>query len=59
MIIFYIWIKVINLINYSGNALNYLGKFNEAIMMYNRAIELNPTNADTFYNKGNLIKTNF
>ena len=35
-----------------GVAFEAMGKFNEAILMYDRAIKINPNNALTYYNKG-------
>jgi tetratricopeptide (TPR) repeat protein len=35
-----------------GNALYDQGKYDEAVQAYDKAIEVNPENADTWYNKG-------
>ena len=40
----------------SGVALYKLGKFNEAILMYDRAIQINPKNAEAYYNKGKKFR---
>ena len=39
-------IKLINLLKKSGNLLYNLGNFNEAIAMYDCALEINPNYAD-------------
>ena len=39
---------------FSGDALDFLGKFEEAIIMYDRALKINPNNAKTYVNKGEL-----
>ena len=38
-----------------GNALSDLGKFQEAIECYDKAIEINPDDAEAYYNKGNTL----
>ena len=45
-------IKVRNLDLFSGIALNNLGKFNEAIEMYDRALQINSNSSVTYHNKG-------
>lgn len=45
-------IKVNILLYYSGVALEKLGKFNEAIVMFDRSIQLNPNQAGVYFNKG-------
>ena len=44
----------INLYN-KGVALVNLGKLDEAIKAYDKAIEINPQYADAWYNKGNIL----
>ena len=43
-------VRVIDL--FSGVALMNLGKFEEAIIMYDRALKINPNDAKTYLNKG-------
>ena len=38
-----------------GNALVDLGRYNESILSYDRAIELNPQYANAWNNKGNAL----
>ena len=45
--------KVKDLILFKGVSLEKLGKINEAISMYDRALEINPKNANVYYNQGN------
>lgn len=47
----YIRIKVKIHNNYKGLALKKLGKFNDAIIMYDRALLINPNDADTYHRK--------
>ena len=52
----HILLKVINFALFSGIALEDLGKFNEAITMYDRAIQIDPNIAYAYTSKGkNLI----
>ena len=37
---------------YSGNALHELHKYNDAIIMYDSAIQINPNYAKAYFNKG-------
>ena len=41
--------------NNKGLALDNLGRYEEAIKYYDKAIELDPNNADAWYNKGLLL----
>ena len=43
-------VRVIDL--FSGVALMNLGKFEEAIIMYDRALKINPNDAETYTDKG-------
>ena len=45
-------IKVNYLSLISGIALINLGKYDEAIIMYDNALQINPLNADTYSKKG-------
>ena len=38
-----------------GALLENFGRFEEALLNYNKAIKLNPTNANTYNNKGYII----
>ena len=40
----------------SGVALENLGKYDEAIIMYDHALKLNPNDAGTYCNKGKNIR---
>ena len=53
----YILIKVIDVYLFSGVALSNLGKINEAIIMYDRALEMNPYDKETYCNMGILFIT--
>ena len=44
----HILIKVINL-DFLGVALRWLGKYSEATLIFDRAIEINRNNAETYY----------
>ena len=48
----HILIKVKDLILFLGVSLEKLGKINEAISMYDIALQINPKNANVYYNKG-------
>ena len=37
---------------YSGNALHEQHKYNDAIIMFDRAIQINPNYATAYFNKG-------
>ena len=45
-------VKVRVLCLFSGNALNNLGKFEEAIKMSDRALKINPNSLESCVNKG-------
>ena len=51
----HILIKVRNL-DFLGVALRRLGKNSEAILMFDRAIEINPNNESTYINKGKKFR---
>ena len=40
------------LIYFSGNSLYYLRKYEEAIIMYDHALKINPNDAKAYINKG-------
>ena len=46
------WIKVKDILISKGTALVVLGKFNEAIKMFDKAIENNPNNVIAYSEKG-------
>ena len=45
-------VKVRALDLFLGVALNNLGKFDEAIVMYDRALKINPNESKIYFNKG-------
>ena len=48
----HIQIKVKNRYNFQGNTLGNLGKFEDAIKMYDKALQINPQYLVACYNKG-------
>ena len=55
----YIQIKVNDINLFSEVALCNLGKANEAIIMYDRALEINPQDKETYCNIGKWFKFKF
>ena len=43
---------------FSGVAFHNLGKFDEAIKMYNQALKINPNYANAYVNKGKSFRFN-
>ena len=48
----HIQIKVKNRYNFQGSSLNSLGRFEDAIKMYDKALQINPQCSAAYYNKG-------
>ena len=49
-------VRYLNLI--SGLAFDNLGKFDDAIKMYNQALKINPNDANAYVNKGKSFRFN-
>ena len=52
MMLQHILTKVKILSYYSGSALNQLHKYYDAIIIFDRAIQINPNGATAYFNKG-------
>ena len=48
----HIQIKVKNRYNFQGNTLGNLGRFEDAIKMYDKTLQINPQSFEAYSNKG-------